>query len=159
MYISIIRPAHGSGIRPRHLPERLSAALERAQRAGALTGIDLGALTPDEARELLGDTVGLANVTVLYEESGGNPFYLEQLARALERSGGVVSDVAAPPGTPRLKPESIALLTALLAGDWVIADASDPTARREARGIVAAYLQFHLERSIKSLSHIDSRTT
>ena len=74
-------------------------------------------------------------------------------------AGGVVSDVAAPPGTPRLKPESIALLTALLAGDWVIADASDPTARREARGIVAAYLQFHLERSIKSLSHIDSRTT
>jgi DNA-binding NarL/FixJ family response regulator/tetratricopeptide (TPR) repeat protein len=80
--------------RPRHLPERLSAALERAQRAGALTGIDLGALTPDEARELLGDTVGLADVTVLYEESGGNPFYLEQLARALERSVGVVSDVA-----------------------------------------------------------------
>jgi DNA-binding NarL/FixJ family response regulator/tetratricopeptide (TPR) repeat protein len=80
--------------RPRHLPERLSAALERAQRAGALTGIDLGALTPDEARELLGETVGLAEVTALYEESGGNPFYLEQLARALERSGGVVSDAA-----------------------------------------------------------------
>lgn len=74
-------------------------------------------------------------------------------------AGGVVSDAAAPPGTPRLRSESIALLTALLAGDWGVADASDATARREARGIVAAYLQFHLERSIKSLSHIDSRTT
>jgi DNA repair protein RecO (recombination protein O) len=74
-------------------------------------------------------------------------------------AGGVVSDAAAPPGTPRLRPESIALLTALLAGEWGVADASDATARREARGIVAAYLQFHLERSIKSLSHIDSRIT
>lgn len=74
-------------------------------------------------------------------------------------AGGVVSDAAAPPGTPRLRPESIALLNALLAGEWGVADASDATARREARGIVAAYLQFHLERSIKSLSHIDSRTT
>jgi DNA repair protein RecO (recombination protein O) len=51
------------------------------------------------------------------------------------------------------------LLAALLAGDWGVADASEPTARREVRGIVAAYLQFHLERSIRSLSHIDSRKT
>lgn len=73
-------------------------------------------------------------------------------------AGGVVSDSAAPPGTPRLKPETVALLGALLAGDWVVADASELSARREARGIVAAYLQFHLERSIKSLSHIESTT-
>jgi DNA repair protein RecO (recombination protein O) len=58
-----------------------------------------------------------------------------------------------------LKPESLALLAALLAGDWGVADASEPAARREVRGIVAAYLQFHLERSIRSLSHIDSRKT
>ena len=71
-------------------------------------------------------------------------------------AGGVVSETAAPPGTPRLHPDSIRLLVALLAGDWAVADASEPAARREARGIVAAYLQFHLERSIKSLSHIES---
>ncbi|MEY4313061.1 MAG: repair protein RecO [Actinomycetota bacterium] len=70
-------------------------------------------------------------------------------------AGGVVADSVAPPGTPRLRPESIALLRALIAGDWAVADASDPDARREARGIVAAYTQFHLERSIRSLGHID----
>jgi DNA-binding NarL/FixJ family response regulator len=76
--------------RPRQLPERLSAALERAQRAGSLRGIELGALTPDEARELLGETVDPADASVIYEESGGNPFYLEQLARSLDRAGGGV---------------------------------------------------------------------
>lgn len=71
-------------------------------------------------------------------------------------AGGVVSDSAAPPGTPRLSPDTVRLLTALLAGDWTVADVSSAASRREARGIVAAYLQFHLERSIKSLSHIES---
>ncbi|MEN9739866.1 MAG: repair protein RecO [Actinomycetota bacterium] len=71
-------------------------------------------------------------------------------------AGGVVSDTAAPPGTPRLHPDTIRLLVALLAGDWAVADSSQPATRREARGIVAAYLQFHLERSIKSLSHIET---
>jgi predicted ATPase len=74
--------------RPRQTAERLAAALERAQRADALTRIELGALTRNEARELLGETVSLADVTVLYEESGGNPFYLEQLARSLDRPPG-----------------------------------------------------------------------
>jgi DNA-binding NarL/FixJ family response regulator/tetratricopeptide (TPR) repeat protein len=74
--------------RPSPLPERLPAALERAQRAGALTTIELGALTREEARELLGTTTGLADAPVLYEESGGNPFYLEQLARSAVHAGG-----------------------------------------------------------------------
>ena len=43
----------------------------------------------------------------------------------------------------------------LLKGDWAVADASPDGARIEARGIVAAYAQFHLERSIRSLGHID----
>ena len=73
--------------RLRRMPERLAAALERAQRAGTLERIELGALTPVEARELLGEGVGAADATLLYEESGGNPFYLEQLARSLDRAG------------------------------------------------------------------------
>src|SRR5262249_59818070 len=58
--------------------------------------IELGALTPDEARELLGETVDAAKATVLYEESGGNPFYLEQLARSLGRADAatVVSEIS-----------------------------------------------------------------
>jgi DNA repair protein RecO (recombination protein O) len=70
-------------------------------------------------------------------------------------AGGVVSDAVAPPGTPRLRAETVALLAALLAGDWTFADATSEPARIEARGIVAAYAQFHLERSIRSLGHID----
>ena len=68
--------------RPLHVPERLSAALERAWRADQLTRIELGALSSEEARELLGDAAVSVDPEVLYVESGGNPFYLEQLARA-----------------------------------------------------------------------------
>jgi len=78
-------------IRPRQVPERLSAALERARRTETLTRIELGALSPEEARQLLGDAVDRADATVLYEESGGNPFYLEQLARSLDRAGGAAA--------------------------------------------------------------------
>jgi DNA repair protein RecO (recombination protein O) len=70
-------------------------------------------------------------------------------------AGGVVSDGVAPPGTPHLRPETVSLLGALLVGDWSVADATSEPARIEARGIVAAYAQFHLERSIRSLGHID----
>jgi ATP/maltotriose-dependent transcriptional regulator MalT len=75
-------------LRPCQTPERLAAALERAHRAAALARIELGALTPVEARELLGERVDAADAAVLYEESGGNPLYLEQLARSRERAAG-----------------------------------------------------------------------
>ena len=66
-------------LRPRQLPERLAAALERANRAGTLQRLALERLNRDEARELLGADV---DADALYEQSGGNPFYLEQLARS-----------------------------------------------------------------------------
>jgi DNA-binding NarL/FixJ family response regulator len=73
-------------VRPRHAPERLSPALEPARRAGTLVPIELDALTRIEAGEFLGATVDEATAAALYHESGGNPFYLEQLARAIERT-------------------------------------------------------------------------
>jgi ATP/maltotriose-dependent transcriptional regulator MalT len=69
-------------LRPRQLDEALGGALERARGAGALTRLELGALSPDEARQLLGDAVTGAVAESLYQESSGNPFYLQQLARA-----------------------------------------------------------------------------
>jgi ATP/maltotriose-dependent transcriptional regulator MalT len=84
--------------RPGKGPGRLTATLERAQRAAALTRIELQALTPAEALEFLGDTVDAADATVLYEESGGNPFYLEQLARSLDRAGETTPAPAVSPG-------------------------------------------------------------
>jgi ATP/maltotriose-dependent transcriptional regulator MalT len=78
-------------MRPRQVPERLSVALERAHRAGTLTRIELGALTPQEAEELLGVAGDGATATALYHECGGNPFYLEQLARSMRRERGAIS--------------------------------------------------------------------
>lgn len=69
--------------------------------------------------------------------------------------GGVVADEVAPPGAPRLTPQAIGLLSALLTGDWPTADASDERTRAQVNGIVAAYTQFHLERGLRSLSHVD----
>ena len=80
-------------VRPRQMPEGLAAALERAQREALLTRIELGALSPAEAREFLGEALDAVARAALYEESGGNPFYLEQLARSLQRSAGAASAI------------------------------------------------------------------
>ena len=69
--------------------------------------------------------------------------------------GGVVSDDVAPPGSARLDPATLTLLGALLAGDWGAAEASDARSRGQANGVVAAYTQFHLERGLRSLPHVD----
>jgi ATP/maltotriose-dependent transcriptional regulator MalT len=75
------------GARPRQMPERLAGTLERAERAGTLTRLELGALGRDEAGELLGEGANAALADELYRQSGGNPFYLEELARSLDRGG------------------------------------------------------------------------
>jgi DNA repair protein RecO (recombination protein O) len=73
--------------------------------------------------------------------------------------GGVVADEVAPPGAPRLDPQTIGLLGALLSGEWDAADAADDNSRAQASGIVAAYTQFHLDRGLRSLQHVDRRRT
>ena len=83
-------------MRPRQAPPRLWAALERAHRAGTLARVDVGAFSVEEARQFLGAAVDADVAASLYAESGGNPFYLQQLARAAgstrvaatRRSGG-----------------------------------------------------------------------
>lgn len=54
-------------------------------------------------------------------------------------------------------PETVALLMALLHGDWDTADASGTPTRQEASGLVAAHLQWHLERQLRSLPLVDRR--
>src|SRR5262245_55198262 len=76
-------------LRPRQIPGRLLAALERARRGGTLAEVELGPLTVEAARELVGDAVSDA----LYEESGGNPLYLQQLAR-FPQAGTVAAALA-----------------------------------------------------------------
>ncbi|BAU32534.1 DNA repair protein RecO [Microcella alkaliphila] len=69
--------------------------------------------------------------------------------------GGMVADEVAPPGAPRVDDDTRALLSALLTGDWMLADASDERTRNKASGLIAAYTQFHLERGLRSLPHVD----
>ena len=50
---------------------------------------------------------------------------------------------------------TIAHLEALLTGDWDRAEASQGPQRREGSGLVAALLQWHLERGLRSLALVD----
>ncbi len=61
------------------------------------------------------------------------------------------------PGSAAPAEATVALLGALLAGDWAVADASDVRARREASGLVAAYLSWQLERGLRSLPLVERR--
>lgn len=101
-------------LRPRHTQERFAAALERAYREAALSRLELEALTLDEAREFLGENVDAAGAAVLYEESGGNPFYLEQLRRsgsAISAGGASLSGLGVPPAVAASLAEELALLS------------------------------------------------
>lgn len=68
--------------------------------------------------------------------------------------GGIVCDDCAPPGSPRLDAQTIALLSALLTGDWEHANSTEEKTRAQATGVVAAYTQWHLERGLQSLAHV-----
>jgi predicted ATPase len=59
-------------LRPRQTPERLAITLERAHRSAVTTRVGLGALTPDEARELLGERFDAVRAALLYQDSGGD---------------------------------------------------------------------------------------
>ena len=68
--------------------------------------------------------------------------------------GGVVCVDCAPPGSPRLDAATVALLSALLTGDWEHANSTEEKTRSQATGVVAAYTQWHLERGLRSLEHV-----
>lgn len=81
-------------------------------------------------------------------EPGQHPAFVVQL-------GGVVCSSCRLAGAAVLDSEAISLLAALLTGDWAIADSASDRAKQAASGIVAAYSQFHIERGLKSLNHVE----
>ena len=105
--------------RPRQGPERLVAALERADRHGGLRRIEVGALARDAAGELLGEGVGRERADALYEEAGGNPFYLQQLVRTYAsgatagspEDGGALEAVGVPAAVIASLTEELGLLS------------------------------------------------
>jgi DNA repair protein RecO (recombination protein O) len=70
-------------------------------------------------------------------------------------AGGAVCDGCRPPGSTRPDRETITLMAALLSGDWACVDGSLAGPRREASGLIAAHLQWHLERELRSLPLVD----
>jgi DNA repair protein RecO (recombination protein O) len=70
-------------------------------------------------------------------------------------AGGSLCGDCRMPGAASPAEETVVLLAALLAGDWVVAEQSQERHRRESSGLVAAYLQWHLERGLRSLPHVD----
>ncbi len=70
-------------------------------------------------------------------------------------AGGTVCPSCRPAGAASPAPAALALLTDLLQGSWEPAQASDGRTRREASGLVAAHLQWHLERGLRSLPLVE----
>lgn len=70
-------------------------------------------------------------------------------------AGGMLCQTCRIPGAATPAPEAVTLLGALLAGDWATAEAVNPRYRKPASGVVAAYLQWHLERALRSLAHVE----
>ena len=69
--------------------------------------------------------------------------------------GGVLCTTCRVPGSASPSAETLVLLGALLAGEWDVVAAAEPRHLREASGLVAAYLAWHLERGLRSLAYVE----
>ena len=69
--------------------------------------------------------------------------------------GGSVCMTCKPSAAPTPHLETLELMQALLSSDWEQASASQMRYRREASGLIAAYLQWHLERGLRSLPLVE----
>lgn len=70
-------------------------------------------------------------------------------------AGGLVCRSCHAPGAATASASTIDLMSALLRGEWGLADASERRHQVECSGLVAAYLQWHLEHSLRSLKHVE----
>lgn len=123
------------GMRAADASPRLTSALERALREHTLQRVELRGLSVAEVAAMLGRPGPDPHTAALQEDSGGNPFYVEQLARAggtrAGAWGGLPSDdLPVPPMVRAAMAEELALLPArerkLLDGAAVAGDPFDP---------------------------------
>ncbi len=70
-------------------------------------------------------------------------------------AGGLACPQCRPAGAASPSPAAVFLLRDLLTGNWPGADSTEVGTRREASGLVAAYLQWHLERGLRSLPLVE----
>ncbi|TCP54907.1 DNA replication and repair protein RecO [Tamaricihabitans halophyticus] len=72
-------------------------------------------------------------------------------------AGGAVCARCRPAGSVNPGAEVLILLDALMVGDWARAEHSSYPVRRQASGLIAAHLQWHLERGLRSLPLVERR--
>ncbi|MEU4802642.1 DNA repair protein RecO [Actinosynnema sp. NPDC023587] len=72
-------------------------------------------------------------------------------------AGGLVCAHCRPPGSTQPHEATLRLLGALLHGEWDVVDEIPNGPRREASGLVAAHLQWHLERQLRSLPLVERK--
>ncbi|HEX8102556.1 MAG TPA: AAA family ATPase, partial [Solirubrobacteraceae bacterium] len=126
--------------RPPPAGHALAATAARADRGGRLVRVALAPLTLDGTRALLGDGCSAALAAAVHEESGGVPFYVEQLARALRHGdrlptapagSGTLADVEVPAAVVAGLRDELAQLGAstrrVLEGAAVAGDPSSPS--------------------------------
>lgn len=70
-------------------------------------------------------------------------------------AGGMVCLRCRRPGSTRPQPGTISLLGALLVGDWSATRNVPSPEVREANGLVAAFVAWHLERGLRSITLVD----
>jgi DNA-binding NarL/FixJ family response regulator len=109
------------------LPERLALALADAQRDDRVLALALAPLSESEAAELVG-----AAASAIYPQTGGNPFYLEQVARVDTAAQGAAAgaDESVPPAVAAALSAELAALAAdtrrALEGAAVVGDPFEP---------------------------------
>lgn len=70
-------------------------------------------------------------------------------------SGGAVCVTHRMPGSVSPSDQAWELLQALMQGNWAVVDAASASCQAEVSGIIAAYVQWHLERGLRSLPLVD----
>jgi DNA-binding NarL/FixJ family response regulator len=126
------------GFRSSQAPARLTAALA----ARGVERIALGPLTREQAADLLATDPSSRELGAIYKQGGGNPFYLEQLARtggAERRSVAAGGNGAVPAGIAASVAEEVASLPegaqALLQSAAVAGDPFEPDVAAEIAGL------------------------
>jgi len=133
-------------LRAGQAPPQLAAVLQEPVREGTVTALELSPLTRTEAGALLDEAVDRESGDALYRESGGNPFYLEQLARSTRReapvSGGfdaAVADSDVPAGVTAALRRELGRLSPLartvVQAAAVVGEPFEPDVAAEAGGV------------------------
>jgi predicted ATPase/DNA-binding CsgD family transcriptional regulator len=149
------------GMRPRQMPSQLVASLDRAVRAGSTDRIDLDTLERRDIEAMLGGDVGSGDVDRIYDDSGGNPFYARQLARAVQHLGpgsellprAVFAELSVPAVVVAALGEELALLSddarLVVNGAAVAGEPFDPELVADVSGAGAAGVLTALDEALR----------